>query len=283
LLHLAGLRLAPSDGPAGSEGYPSWDHTDGAKEMNEVTFGEWGAHPEIVKALTFPTSPQAVWKKVLTKHEGAVLYFKLWNFWARAGAKADLRSDLFFRDYEQSNANTDRLLGDIGFPSVKAETEVEIWNRIGVVWTWLRNNVQVNDAEYATISSVSGSWPSVLDYARYYAAHGLLVWSACFTKAHLFATLLGRMVYPRYRFAIAEAHHAEGEYAPTAAHNYVAAYVAEHWFYLDPMAVYDAAFPDFEHRRSVGMASFRTVDYECPFGVIPLPLSGLLNVPHLPH
>ena len=171
--------------------------------MKKIKYGEWAVRPEIVEMVKVPKVATAIWKKMATKHEGDVLYYKLWNFWVKVGVKADLRSDIFFRDYERANADTDALLRDVGFPWRKAETEEEVWERIGMVWNWLRDNVQVNNDEYSTISSVDGEWPSIMDYARYYVSHGNLVWAACFSKAHLFATLLGRMVYPRFRFAIA--------------------------------------------------------------------------------
>jgi hypothetical protein len=232
--------------------------------------------PQVSKVAT------AIWKKMTTKHEGDVLYYKYWNFWVRAGVSADTRSDIFLRDYEKANADADKLLKDVGFPWKKAETEEEVWSRIGMVWNWLRNNVQINNAEYGTISSIADEWPSILDYAKYYVSHGNLVWAACFSKAHLFATLLGRMVYPRFRFAIAEAHHTEGGAPPTASHVYVAAYVSDRWFYLDPAAGYSENFPEFDSRRSIGVSSFDTVDYEHPYEIIPVPLSGFDLDPYLP-
>ena len=43
---------------------------------------------------------------------------------------------------------------------------------------------------------------------------------------------------------------------------------------------FDAPLPSFAERRSVGV--FTTVDYEHPFSAIPVPLSDLRYVPHLP-
>lgn len=253
------------------------------KKMNpgKVIYNGWQINPHIVDMGQFKTLGTVIWKHMPTKHEGDVLYYKLWNFWVRAGFKANSQSATFFRDYETANSDTDALLKDIGFPWKKAETEEEVWQRIGMVWNWLKNNVQDNNAEYGTISSVAGEWPSILDFAKYYKAHKHLVWAACFSKAHLFATLLGRMVYPRYRFAVAEAHHAENGAPPTATHVYVAAYVGERWFYLDPTAIY-SVFPDYAHRHSIGVSSFTTVDYEHPYEIIPVPLSGFDAVPYLP-
>ena len=243
--------------------------------MKRIKYGEWETRPEISKPpMLTPKSGSPIWKSIATKHEGSVLYYKYWNFWVRAGVEADLRSDHFFRDYEAVNADSDLLLRDIGFSWTKAETEQEVWNRVGLVWNWLKDHVSVNNEEYSSISSVDGEWPSILDYARYYAEHGELVWAACFSKAHLLATLLGRMVYPRFRFSIAEAHHAEGGAPPTATHVYVAVYVADRWFYLDPTAVYGVDFPDYADRRSIGVSSFSSVDYEHPYKFIPVPLSG---------
>ncbi len=250
--------------------------------MKKIKYEEWAAHPKIMDMPKVPKLGTVIWKKMATKHEGAVLYFKYWNFWVRAGVGADLRSDIFFRDFERTDADTDTLLSDVGFPWRKAETEEAVWSRIGIVWNWLRDNVQNNNDEYSTITSIDGEWPSILDFARYYADHGNIVWAACFSKAHLFATLLGRMIYPRFRFAIAEAHHSENGAPPTATHVYVAVYVGERWFYLDPTAVYSKDFPDFNHRKSIGVEGFNTVDYEHPYMLMPVPLSGFEQVPYLP-
>jgi hypothetical protein len=262
--------------------------------MEPVAYGKWQVHPEVVEGQPAavpkgeripqprPLPDTALWKNMTTKHEGAILYHRYWNFWVRAGVNADTRSTLFFRDYEKANADSDKLLRDIGFPGKKAETEEEVWSRITMVWNWMKDHVQDNNAEYGTISSVAGEWPSILDYARYYTAHGNLVWAACFSKAHLFATLLGRMAYPRYRFAIAEGHHTEGGAPPTASHVFVAAYVNNRWLYLDPTAVRMKTLPDFGHLASVGVPGFATVDYEHPYTLIPVPLSGFDRVPNLP-
>jgi hypothetical protein len=251
--------------------------------MKKAKYENWEVHPQI-RRLPTPkrkgTSP--IWRHMKTKHEGKVPYFKLWNFWVRSGVEAELRSERFFRDYESANADTDKLLRDIGFSWKKAETEQEVWKRIGLVWNWLKDHVRVDNDAYSDISSVDGTWPSILDYARYYATHDELVWAACFSKAHLFATLLGRMVYPRYRFSIAEAHHTEGGAPPTASHVYVAVYVGERWFYLDPTAVHSKTFPAYKDRKSIGVSGFRTVDYEHPYTFIPVPLSGVNRVAFLP-
>jgi hypothetical protein len=254
--------------------------------MKTIEYEEWVIHPEVVKDIEMSMSKglkiaAPIWNSMATKHEGNVLYHKYWNFWVRAGVKADLRSALFFRDYEKANAETDKLLKNVGFPWKKAESEEEVWKRIGLVWNWLKTNVNQDASEYATISSDPNNWPSILDYAKYYVNHGKLVWSACFSKAHLFASLLGRMVYPRFRFAIAQTHHTENGAPATASHVYVAVYVSDRWFYLDPTAI-STVFPEFAHQASIGVGSFKTVDYEHPYGIIPVPLSGFEWVPFLP-
>lgn len=194
--------------------------------------------------------------------------------------QATINNYAIFRDYEASNANIDTLLKAIGFPWKKAESEEVIWNRIGMLWKWLGAHAEVNNAEYATLLTVPDSWPSIAEYAAYYAAHGKLVWAACFSKAHLFATLLGRIVYPRFRFGIAEAHHTEDGAPPTASHVYVGIYVADRWFYLDPTAVDPQSFPNFSQRNSIGL--FASVDYEHPYSFLPVPLSEFDGVPYLP-
>lgn len=225
----------------------------------------------------------AVWETMATLHEGEILYSKQWNFWVRATATADARSTWFFSDYETATANTDALLTDCGFPWAKAETEEEIWQRIANVWQWIRDHVYDDGAAYASISPDPTRWPSIVDYANYYMAHGRkLPWAACFSKAHIFTTLLGRVVYPRFRFGIALTHHTEGGAPPTAEHVYTAAYVADRWYFLDATEAPALAFPAYSARRSIGVPSFTTVDYQHPFDFIPVPLSGFTDVPYLP-
>lgn len=247
--------------------------------MKEIKYGEWTVYPRLSEVPQIARVANAIWQTMPTKYEGDVLYFKLWNFWVRAGVQANVQNNFFFRDYEAANRDTDALLAAIGFPWQKAETEEEVWNRIGMLWNWLTAHVEASRAA-DTLSSVPNTWPSILDYAKYYVSHEHLVWAACFSKAHLFATLLGRIVYPRFRFGIAEAHHTEGGAPPTATHVFVGIYVGDRWFYFDPTTIPYQNFPDFAHRTSIGV--FATVDYEHPYAFIPVPLSEFNHVPYLP-
>lgn len=261
--------------------------------MKEIRYGECSIYPEIEECSAYkemfeiteliPITEVTLLEKS-TKHEGIILYKKYWNFWIRDGVKGDLRSDRFFRDYENNNNNTSKLLKDIGLPVNYPKSEIDIWERTAKLWNWLGSNVKNNGSTYATISSQPNEWPSLLDYSKFYATHGYLVWAACFSKAHLFATLLGCSVTvtQRYRIAIAEAHHTESGAPATATHIYVALYVSNRWFYLDPTEIPFTSFPSFSKRHSIGVASFPTVDYEHPYKIIPLPLSGFEYVPYLP-
>lgn len=250
--------------------------------MEFIEYSEWFVHPQIVDTIKYFQVGATTWQKRETKHEGEIVYMKYWNFWVRAGVSADQKANMFFQNYEMSNNDIKQLLMDIEYTWNNAMTEEEVWDRIGMVWNWCKTNVSVNNSEYGKILPPTGSWPSILDYADYYAKHKKLVWAACFSKAHLFLTLLGRMLYPRYRLGIAEAHHTEGGAPPTATHVYAAVYVAERWFYFDPAAVYNVKFPDFKNRKSIGVSGFSTVDYEHPYNFIPLPKSGFDCVPYLP-
>lgn len=216
-----------------------------------------------------------------TKHEGRKLYTKHWNFWTRVDGEVENRAASFFRAFDSQRPPTLRLLRDIGFPNRPARTEREIWERIGMLWSWCRTNVRVDNDAYGRLSSDPNDWPSLDDHAAYYARHRKLVWAACFAKAHLFAGLLGRLFYPADRIALAHAHHREGGAPPTATHVYVAVYVADAWYYIDPSAVSSADFPPYEERRSVGHPDFTTVDYAHPYKVTPLPGSTLTRTPLL--
>jgi len=215
-----------------------------------------------------------------TLHEGDVLYLKYWNYWVRASGRADDRFDLYFPDFENPNPRIFSMIKDIGVSTAPSSGESHIWEKIARVWRWLEANVTYDSDEYSAISTHL-SWPSIDNFAEYYQRHGHLVWAACFSKAHLFASILGRIGIPRWRIIIALSHHTEAGAPPTASHVFVAVYVAERWFYLDPTFVFAVAeFPDFHHKCSIGLLD--TVDYQHPFETIPIPSSGFDRIPLIP-
>lgn len=242
-------------------------------------YGYWEIHPQIPK-LFLPKEPLSMpeIKVMTTLYEGEVTYLRFWNFWVRAGTPATTPTDGFFHHYESSSNQVTALISAVGTATYCPHTEKELWNRIAAVWSWLGANVRVDNAAYAGLTPAD-RWPSIGEFARYFAAHHDLVWSGCFSKAHLFALLLGR-VLPRWHVLIATAHHTETGAPPTASHVYVGVYLTDRWYYLDPADVSSGSLPHFKDRRSIG--SFKKVDYRHPFQVIPLPLSPLNLVPHMP-
>lgn len=228
-----------------------------------------------------PKGPEDELRRHLsTMYEGDMLYLKYWNFWVRPGSNDHENADYFYHDYENDNSETRNLVSAVvgHWPPGLVDTERQVWERIGRVWAWLRDNVEYN-TDYGDITSAD-RWPSIAELAHYYASHGRLVWVACFSKAHLFATLLGRCVGERWRFGIASGHHTEGGAPPTASHVFVGAYIAGRWFYLDPTWVRAVPeLPAFDERDSVGL--FDLVDYSHPFSFKPLPTSPLLRIPLL--
>ena len=138
-------------------------------------------------------------KQLATKHEGMVWYVKHHDYWVREKGEVIPPDDYFFLTYEHSHPTNTRLLRDAGYTGQRPKTEKELWEQIGLVWNFLRENVRAaNEGEL----SPPDRWPSFSEYAYFYKRHGQLAWHACFSKAHLFASLLGRMV-DRDRIAIA--------------------------------------------------------------------------------
>lgn len=247
-------------------------------ETNVTKYGSWEISPEIklqsMKAVR-TTNPEMTALK--TMYEGTVTYLRFWNFLVRAGTPAHKPTEYFFHNYESGSRQVAHLLRAVGAPTSWPRTEKEIWKRISTVWNWLGANVDIDTTAYSTITSAD-RWPSIDEFAEYFADHHKLAWSACFSKAHLFAVLLGR-VLPRWHVMIASAHHTEGGAPPTASHVYVGVYLSGRWLYLDPTAVYSYSLPTFAKRRSIGI--FNKVDYQHPFSARPVPLSPLDQVPYL--
>lgn len=246
----------------------------------ETEYGPWEIHPQVA-ALTLPKGgpvPDAEMRAMRTMYEGPVTYLKFWNFWVRAATPASVPTDDFFHNYESGSRQVNALIAAVGAPTRWPRTEQEIWERIATVWAWLGANVRPDNAAYDGLTAAD-RWPSIDEFAQYYADHHRLVWAACFSKAHLFALLVGR-VLPRWHVLIASAHHTEGGAPPTASHVYVGVYLTDRWYYLDPTAVPFGPLPGFAERKSVGL--FNKVDYQHPFDAIPVPLSPLNLVPHMP-
>jgi len=242
------------------------------------SYGPWEIDPDMPLRPVKPS--RAAYPEMIsmrTMYEGKITYLRFWNFWVRTGTPAHEPSEIFFHNYESGSRRVRNLIRAVGVPTSWPRTEKEVWKRISTVWNWLGANVNIDAAAYSALTSAD-RWPSIDELAAYYAAHHELVWSACFSKAHLFAVLLGR-VLPRWHICIASAHHTEGGAPPTASHVYVGVYLTGRWYYLDPTAVYSRALPSFAKRRSIGM--FTKVDYRHPFSARPLPLSPLDKVPYL--
>ncbi len=249
------------------------------KEKPIKEYGPWEVTPEVAWPIREEQpSDDAEMQAVETMHEGTVTYLRLWNFLVRAGTPAAPADYHFFHDYESTSPYVQDLIASVGAPTSWPSRETEVWSRISIVWNWLGSNVRIDGAAYGALVDAAGRWPSIAELAGYYRENGELVWSACFSKAHLFALLLGR-VLPRWHTTMVSAHHTENGAPPTASHVYVGVYLTGRWYYLDPTAVYHGPLPNFADRRSVGL--FTTVDYEHPFKAAPVPLSPLSRVPLL--
>ena len=51
--------------------------------MKKMKYGGWEIHPEIAVKLPAPLyTEHVIWRSMHTKHEGDILYWKLWNLHA---------------------------------------------------------------------------------------------------------------------------------------------------------------------------------------------------------
>jgi len=214
-----------------------------------------------------------------TMHEGPIWYVKYGDLWYRERGTVTPADDYFFLDYESNDPAVMRLLRNAGYDGRAATSDRQIWEKAGRVWNFLRANTRGQRPDERVTSRDEG-WASIVDYARFYEREGEVAWAACFTKAHLYATLLGRMGIPRDRIMIGLSHHTENGAPPTASHVFVLLYVNDRWYYLDPTNCYTQAFPTYERRRSIG--TLATVDYRHPFQAVLLPGNASGVVPMIP-
>ena len=203
-----------------------------------------------------------------TRYEGSIWYLQYDGLWYRERGTVTPADDYFFLNYESTAPAVMRLLRDAGYDGRPATDDRQVWEKTRQVWDFLRTNARAQRPD-ERVNLRDDGWPSIEEHAAFYQRTGDVAWAACFSKAHLFANLLGRMGIPRDRILVATAHHTEGGAPPTASHVFVLLYVGDRWYYLDPTACYAQSMPTFERRRSIG--TLASVDYRHPFQVLQLP------------
>jgi hypothetical protein len=118
--------------------------------------------------------------------------------------------------------------------------------------------------------------PTISELAHYYIDNGKLVWSACYSKAMIFANLMIQLGIPQSKFIIAIAHHNIDVEPSGSTHFYPAVYLTGRWFALDPLASQATPnpkkFPDFYHKYSLLPENLvNNIDYLHPFSTNPPP------------
>ena len=178
-----------------------------------------------------------------------------------------------FKDKPTGQFYTD--LAEIATREEVNNTIFGVWNRIRSVWNWIEKNTEVDNDEYKKIlDAAAGTWPSPKEYGDYFNEHGKLPLAACFSKAHVFCTLLFWAGIAPWRFGIASAPFQVG--SKIANHEYTAVYLGNLWYPLDLTAVYNRKLLA-EPIHNV--KSLSNVDYAHPTKYRPyppgLPLTGV--------
>jgi hypothetical protein len=196
-----------------------------------------------------------------TLHEGLVGYEAYYQsrpfescWWARVGGEVTRDPSAFF-DLRHT-PDVDRLVAAIGLPAERTNDSREIWRRVTTVWGWLREN-QLNgrDRNYAAAQRFLADlhrWPALAEVATMYVRFGGIVWGTCMSRAQMFATLLAAVGVPHERFGIAEARW-KPEYSQ---HMYVALFLNQRWFYLDPTYIEDELRSDVPSSVGRGAADY---------------------------
>lgn len=252
--------------------------TYGANAYDKAGNRKWTGYKTIT--ITQPAR-EGDRRYIQTMHKGKVLY-RYHNYnWYRVDGIVQRGSrdwNIFFPDYFNNSRAVQRLLRDAGFNGQLARSSEEVWERVRSVWAFLDRCIGSGSP---VRSATAGNWPSIVEYADRYARTKKLTWAACFSKAHLFATLLGRMIADPSRIAIASCTHLTDDGKPTATHVYLTILLGGRWLYLDPAMATSVKLPPYSQRRSIKMPTPKDLDYEHPYKILTLPKSRLSGVPFL--
>ncbi|HOW97822.1 MAG TPA: hypothetical protein P5567_02610 [Kiritimatiellia bacterium] len=218
--------------------------------------------------------------------DGLVRYFprggidcdgQRFSWWARMGGRVVRNDAAYFPGFWQTNDRIIAMLQSIGVGTAPVCSGEDIWARAAAVWVWLRDHARPGPS-YGYGSP--DRWPSLDEMAAMYERFGTVPWYACFSRAHLFATLLGSVGIPADHVAIASAHYPYDNENGYAQHTYVALRVDRRWYYLDPSYVNTLAeLPPYGQRASYGLRA--GCQYSYPYEAVVLPGSSLDTVPML--
>lgn len=212
--------------------------------------------------------PPAPTITVKTFYEGMVTY-KLHptGCYVRSGPKADerVKYNKAFSEKDSSFGPFKRTREVIALQAaiqVRVKRDAapeEIWEAARSILKWMRKHARFDPDKYdvliragrkPTKGSLPRDWPSIEQIASYYAEHGELPYSACFSEAHLVFQLFRICGLPTEDFGIASSRWQKDEEGKQMReHVYIGLRVGGDWFYIDPGARLP---PPYAKRASVG-------------------------------
>jgi hypothetical protein len=211
------------------------------------------------------------------KYEPPKQYFCDANACWRTDGRILNTSDYFFPKADETNADVQALLTEIGLPTARASSEKEEWERIMVVWDWLARHVKITSnadgkagMDYLQSLSLKASpahWPSIAEWSKTYARYHFIPWEGCNFKAFFFSILLYRSGVSPDQFAVAETY---WDAKHSGQHLYVIVHQSGKWYFVDPTCWDTGALPS--SPESIGCLA---ADYQHPFGLAVLPGSKL--------
>lgn len=169
------------------------------------------------------------------------------------------------------------LLEEIGAGTNVVTGEEEVWEKCCILWDWLGEHA-ANGYFFPEAAAflMADGWPSIERIAETYYAYGYVPWAACFSKTHVFVSLLYRCGVHRDYLAMGESRLAFAD----SQHFYGMVKIGRQWLYLDPAGT-GPSLPEYDDRHSVPLLEPICEDRAFPYAAIRLPGSKLDYVPLL--
>lgn len=185
--------------------------------------------------------------------------------------------DRIFAGLDSQAPDVLALLEEIGAGTNVVTDGEEIWEKCCILWDWLGENTANGHffPEAAAFLMAEG-WPSIERIAETYDTYGYIPWQACFSKTHVFISLLYRCGVHKDYLAMAESRLD----LANSQHFYVIVKIGRQWLYLDPAGT-GPSLPEYEDRHSVPLLEPICEDRAFPYAAIRLPGSKLDYVPLL--
>jgi PKD repeat protein len=221
---------------------------------------------------------------VETINEGLQHYEHNGEYWFRTdGEVYENVNQNFFFDIDAENDTINALMEDIGAGTVQTDDDLEIRDKLAILWLWMQDNCVSFVLDSLTLAAhdylldhSDGHYYTISALASTFAQYGFIPWGSCMSRANIFVTLLYKTGVPKNRIAIGECRW-KFRYSQ---HMYLIINLFDRWYHFDPTHLHGVILAaDGFHSKPSGQVGTQTQDHTHLWKIYIIPGSSLTQIP----